>query len=146
MNYKQLLILRLSNLTEWKNENEMMIPKEMRKDFGWAHTCEFLDDGKYILRCYYKGGHLYYKTAYKNDQLHGFNLGWYENGKPAWKAEFQNGLEYGAGLGWWESGQQWWEVEYQNGWRHGLNLRWYENGHLRWKKEYQNGELVRTIL
>ena len=91
INYKQLLILSLSNITEWKNEREMIIPKEMREDFGLANTCEILGDGKYILRNYYESGQLCWKEEYRNGQQHGFDLGWYENGQMWWKEEYQNG-------------------------------------------------------
>jgi len=91
MNYKQLLILKLSNLTKWKNETEMYIPEDMRRDFDWAKTCEFLGDRKYILYRYWKNGHLYRKTEYQNGLKHGLDLSWYPDGQPDWKVEYQNG-------------------------------------------------------
>ena len=92
MNYKQLLILRLSHLTEWLNEKEMLIPEEMREDFGWAETCEFLEaSGKYVLRSYWGNGRLGWKTEYQNSRRHGVSLGWFENGQLNWKCEYQNG-------------------------------------------------------
>jgi len=145
MNYKQLLILRLSNLTEWKNEREMIIPEEMRKDFGWAHTCEFLDDGKYILRCYYKGGHRQRETECQNGQRHGLDFYWYKDGQLYWKIEYQNGQSHGVGLGWWESGQPKWKTEFQNNLKHGFSIGWHENGQQWWEAEYKNGVLIRNI-
>ena len=91
MNYKQLLILSLSNITKYKNEAEMIIPEEMREDFGWHQTCELLGDGKYILRRYW------------------------ENGQPAWKEEYQNGRRHGRAILWWEDGNKRWEDEWKNG-------------------------------
>jgi len=118
MNYKQLLILRLSHLTEWRNIREMIIPKEMYQDCNWTETCEFFGDGKYVLRGYWK------------------------NGQPYCKREYQNNQEYGLSLGWWENGQLYWKEAWENGQRHGLSLGWWENGQLYWKTEYQNGELI----
>jgi len=92
MNYKQLLILRLSGTIEWKSEAEMIIPKEMRKDFDYSHTCEFLGDGKYILRGYWENGNKHWEAEYQNGLLHGFNLGWYKNGRLHWKIKHQNGI------------------------------------------------------
>ena len=96
MNYKQLLILRLSNLTEWKNETEMIIPEDMRGYFGWADTCEFLGDGRYILRGYYECGQLHREVEYRNGKLHGMDIGWHKNGRLWWKMEYQNGESVGA--------------------------------------------------
>ena len=123
MNYKQLLILKLSDTIEWKNEREMIIPKEMRKGFDWSNTCEFLGGGKYILRCYYKGGQLYWKREYQNGQRHGLSFGW-----------------------WWRNGQSAWKAEYQNGLRHVFNFGWYSDGRSMWKEEYQNGKLIKRHL
>jgi len=119
MNYKQLLILRLSNLTEWKNEKEMIIPEEMRDSFWCAETCEFLGDGKYILYRYYKNGQLHHRIEYQNNQLHGLYIGWYEDGSRRWQSEYQNNQ------------------------LHGLSIGWYEDGDLLWKEEWKNGKLVR---
>ena len=146
MNYKQLLILRLSNLTEWLNEKEMYIPGEMHRDFNYAETCEFLGDGKYILRDYWKNGHLYWKREYHNGQIHGTNLGWHENGQPHWKAEYQNGLVHGLYLGWWENGNKRWEDEYQDGQQHGRTVEWNKSGYLYREEEYQNGQLIKRHL
>ena len=90
-NYKDLLILRLSNLTKWKNEKEMIIPEEMRGDFDWAKTCEFLGDGKYILCRCWRNGRPAWKEEYQNNQKHGLSFGWHKNGQPRWKEEYQNG-------------------------------------------------------
>jgi len=122
MNYKQLLILSLSNLTEWKNEKEMIIPEEMRRDFNWCNTCEFLGDGRYILREYWG------------------------NGQPRWKIEYQNGRLHGKAILWWENGNKRWEDEYQNGQRHGKDICWCENGDKRWEDEWENGKLIREYL
>ena len=123
IDYKQLLVLRLSHLTEWLNENEMIVPEEMHGDFNYGETCEFLGDGKYILRDYYESGQL------------------------CWKAEYQNGQRHGLDLGWWESGQQWWKEEWQNNQQHGLSIEWLEDGKKRLKEEWENGKLIkRTTL
>ena len=119
MNYKQLLILRLSNLTKWKNEKEMIIPKEMRRDFDWFNTCEFLGDGRCILRYYWENG-----------QLHR-------------EIEYRNGLRHGKNIYWWKNGDKCWETQYQNGQKHGKSLCWYENGNKEGEAQYQNGKLVR---
>jgi len=91
MNYKDLLILRLSNLTEWKNEKEMIIPEEMRKDFRWATSCEFLGDGKYILRDYRENGNKRWEDEYQNGQLHGRSIDWKRDGNKLCEQEYNNG-------------------------------------------------------
>ena len=96
MNYKQLLILRLSNLTKWKNDEEMIIPEEMRRDFDWTNTCEFLGDGKYILRDYYNNGNKYYKAEYRNGQQHGESILWLMNGKKWHHYKHQDGELIGS--------------------------------------------------
>jgi len=70
MNYKQLLILRLSNLTEWLNETEMIIPEEICEDFGWFDTCEFLGDGKYILRSYHTYSYIVWETKWESERCY----------------------------------------------------------------------------
>jgi len=139
MDYKQLLILRLSNLTEWKSEAEMIIPEEMRRDFDWAKTCEFLGDGKYILRRYWEHGHPSWKEEYQNGQKHGLSFGWYENGHPYRKKEYQNGQLHGLSVWYYENGHPECKTEFQNGQLHGLSVWYYENGHPECKIEYQNG-------
>ena len=141
--YKKLLILRLSNLTEWKNEAEMIIPEEMRGDFNDAETCEFLGDGKCILRRYWENGQTRWKKEYQNGKSHRLSLGWYKNGQQWWKTEWQNGKLHGVALGWWENGHTRWKIEYQNGLKHGVALGWYKNGQQWWKTEYKNGKLIK---
>ena len=115
MNYKDLLILKLCHLTEWKNEKEMIIPEEMCGDFGWEETCEFLGDGKYIFRRYCENGQPRLKVDCQNGQRHGFSLGWWKDGQPKWKTEYQNGLRHGKDTWWCKDGSKWVEAEYQNG-------------------------------
>ena len=123
MNYKQLLILRLSGTTEWKNEKEMIVPKDMMRDRpGFSFTCEFLADGAYILHGYYKGGNKY------------------------WQKDYQNNRSYKKSLGWYENGNRHWEIEYQNGQKHGIDIRWHRNGQPWWKEEWKNGEFIGHIL
>ena len=145
--YKQLLILRLSNLTEWKNENEMLIPEEMRGDFDWAETCEFLGDGRYILREYWKNGWLGWKTEYQNGQRHGKDIyWWWKNGNKRWEREYQNDQRHGKDIYWWENGNKLWETEYQNGQLHGRSFGWRESGIKHLENEYQNGKLIKRHL
>ena len=146
MNYKQLLILRLSNLTEWLNEKEMIIPEEMRKDFNWATSCEFLGDGRCILRRYWENGRLFRKTEYQNGKRHGLDFCWHEDGQQWWETECKDGLKHGLSAWYYENGQQWEEAEYQNGLKHGLYLGWHKNGRLMWKQEYKNGKLIKRHL
>jgi len=115
VNYKDLLILRLSSIVEWKNEREMIIPEEMHRGFSWYDTCEFLGDGKYILRDYYKNGSPRRKEEYQNEQQHGFDLGWWPSGRPYWKIEYQNRLRHGYTIYWDESGNKYIDEEYKNG-------------------------------
>jgi len=89
--YKQLLILRLSNLTEWKSEAEMIIPKEMRRDYYWFETCELIGDGKYILRYYWSNGNKHWEAYYQNDQRHGKYICWKQNGDRYREEEWSNG-------------------------------------------------------
>jgi len=122
MNYKQLLILSLSNITKYKNEAEMIIPEEMREDFGWHQTCELLGDGKYILRRYWKSGNKLWEKECQNNQQHGQSMGWYESGNRHWKIEYQNGLIHGKETWWSGDGIKWYEAEYENGNRLGITF------------------------
>ena len=127
--YKQLLILGLSNITKWKSEAEMIIPEEMRKDFGRVNTCELLGDGRYILRGYYKNGQTAWKIEYQNGLQHRFSLGWHENGHQKWRVEYQNGQPHGKSIGWREDGVKWREDEWQNG-RFVRNIKLTTNNYL----------------
>jgi len=97
MNYKQLLILRLSNLTEWKNEREMIVsdPKKML-GVSFASdlvTCEFPDDHSgFVIHGYYKNKVKLYRGEYNKSGLkHGKSFGWREDGRPAWEEEYRDG-------------------------------------------------------
>lgn len=53
ISYKILLTIRLSDVSEWNNEREMIIPKELmeKEHLGNVFTVEFLDgDGEYMIR------------------------------------------------------------------------------------------------
>jgi len=117
MNYKDLLILRLSNLTEWKNEKEMIIPSGMVIDWQECsfHTCEFFGDGRHKLRGYYENGDKGWEADYKNDRIHGRSDGWYKNGNKHWEYEYQNNLRHGRAICWCESGDIYTEEEYVDG-------------------------------
>jgi len=120
MNYKQLLILKLSGVVEWKNEKEMMIPEEMHKDFDLYQTCEFLGDCRYILREYHKNGKLYRRAEHQNDQRHGKWISCYK------------------------SGQLMVEMEYRCDLRHGMEFRYWGDERPAWEKEWENGKLIRS--
>ena len=69
--YKKLLILGLSGIARWKNEKEMIIPDGILNDwYGPNLTCEFLGDGRYMLRGYYDDGSIrFFGREYKDGVL-----------------------------------------------------------------------------
>jgi len=145
IDYKELLILRLSHLTEWKNETEMIIPEEMCGDFLRDNTCEFLGDRKYIIRSYYENGRPARKAEYQNGLRHGLSIGWRENGDKYWEREYQNDQRYRKYIGWHTNGNKYWEDEYQNDQLHGRSVDWDKNGNKISEMEYQNGKYIRNI-
>jgi len=98
----------------------MIIPKEMREDFDWCETCEFLGDGKYILRLCWENGHL------------------------RWKREYQNDLKHGEDITWWSNGNKRCEVYYRNGRLHGKYIVYNKNEIKHIDKEYKDGILIRS--
>ena len=111
INYKDLLILKLSGAAEWKNEVEMYIPKEMMKElWGETFTVEFLGDRKYIAYGYWENGQKGWEVKYREDLKHGKSFGWHPNGQKSWEREFCEGQPRGKHIRWHANGRKWWEL------------------------------------
>ena len=89
--YKNLLILKLSHLTEWKNDKEMYMPNDMVCYDGAFFTCEFLGDRRYVLRGYYENGDIWWERNYKDGKLHGRTILRYVGGKKYWEDIWEDG-------------------------------------------------------
>jgi antitoxin component YwqK of YwqJK toxin-antitoxin module len=151
INYKGLLILKLSGSAEWKNDSEMYITERDR--FGHIYTCEFVDleSREYIIRRYRKvRKYIFFRHEvkigeyeYKNDDRHGKHTGWFaHNGKKSWQEEYKNNEPNGKCISWDTKGNKIWQVEYNNGILDGENVYWHENGRVGWKVVYENGRAV----
>ena len=149
MNYKELLILRLSHLIEWKNEKEMFVPNNFTGG-SLTNTCEFLGNGRYIIRSYYNiklyANKLYAKKEYKNNLLNGLSLGWHENGQRRCRVEFRDGRK-GSTVHYYRNGRPEWKHQYNKyGNLQGIERWWHEDGQPKSIKEWENGKLIREIL
>ena len=92
MNYKQLLILKLSGVMDWKNEREMFIPQKMTDDnMSDSITCEFLGGNRYILRGYYKNKRTRWMSYYVGEEKHGLFRWWNKRGRLINQFEFCRG-------------------------------------------------------
>ena len=121
--YRDLLILKLSHLTEWKNETEMYVPNCMMEYYdSFSSTCEFLENGRYILRGYYEDGSKHYKDEFKYDERDGKYIEWYENGNKHYEMTFRDGK------------------------LNGKRFMWRESGYNELCEEHKDGKLIRTIL
>jgi len=144
MNYKDLLILRLSNLTEWKNEKEMIIPNDMGIDFYTSScTCEFLGDGRCMLRGYLRNGGIDWTAEYQNGQKHGKYIVWYSTGGKWYEQDYKNGQRHGKYMEWDKNGKKDIRTDYKNGQVHGKRIRWFESGKKWYEEEYQNGKKIK---
>jgi len=138
--YKDLLIYKLSGITEWKNEKEMILPSEYISGAALHRTYEFLGDGKYVLREYFQNEQIFWKSEYQNDEAHGLYLGWHDNGQLHWRKELRNGHIHGIDVGWWRNGRQHWRTEFQNSIICGEDLVWYKSGLPKSIRGWKNGE------
>jgi len=81
MNYKDLLILKLSGIARWKNNKEIIVPKDIVDRSGHPCTCEFLEvSGGYVLRGYYKNGNIHWQEEYQNGRKSSIFSCWHEDG------------------------------------------------------------------
>ena len=144
--YKNLLILQLCHLTEWKNDKEMYVPNDMMEKYAGAFfTCEFLGNRRYILRSYYENGSEAWEQEYKDGKRNGKHIGWYENRNKHWEEEYKDGKRNGKYISWYKNGNKHWEEEYKDGKRNGKYISWYKNRNKHWEEEYKDGKLIRTI-
>jgi len=143
--YKQLLILSLSGIAEWKNEKEIIIPKDMAGDFELSDTCEPLGDGRYVLRDYRECGQLYWQTEYLNGRRDGLDCSWRDSGKLWMRQEYKNGKFHGHSVVWYRNGQKKWEAWYENNRLHGTFNEWHEDGSVKVKTEYKHGTQVERL-
>lgn len=117
--YKDLLMLGLSGISEWKNEREMFVPGGyFLEDCKCSFTAEFLDDGKYIMRCHDASGLKWWMYNYRYEERHGKSIWWRPNGVK-------------------QS-----EIYYKNGLKHGNYVDWDEGGHILLNNVYINGHLM----
>ena len=85
---------------------------------------------KYGCKIQYHGNDCYTLTHY------------HDNGNKCWENEYRNDQLHGKFIRWWENGNKWWEVEYRNGELHGKSIWWDENGNINCKAEYCNGKRI----
>ena len=96
--YKDLLILKISEIAEWYNEKEMFIPRDMISTWiweDWFYTCEFLGDGLHIFRRYHKDGSKLEEDGYKYELPHGKYIKWLRNGDKRFEKEYKDGHFHG---------------------------------------------------
>ena len=139
--YKELLILRLSGLGEWKNANEMHVPKYFTEgDTDCLFTYEFLDDGRHILRGYERDMVLY-EIPCIGDITHGVVRWWYPNGKRYAVKIFENGKLQGEYLEWWDNGNKYVEAKCRDGFLDGRRVEWNIHGEKMTEELYKSGVL-----
>jgi len=142
MDYKDALILKLSGTAEWKNANEMIVPKEFTKGSDCDHyTIDFIKDKEYILRAYWDDGSLSGSLKYINDEPHGRVLWRYKSGKKLIKAKYHNGQLHGKYIVWWKNGNKNMVRRFKYGKIHGKSIEWYESGKIRKVERYKDGYL-----
>jgi len=107
--YKQLLILNLSGICKYKNENEIFmsledIPSTLYYRYhidgaGFDHfTAEFLDDGKFVIRSYMRDERewLVWHDTYDGDYVH--SVSFYSNGSKYREYTTENGSSIGSSI------------------------------------------------
>jgi antitoxin component YwqK of YwqJK toxin-antitoxin module len=146
INYKNILILKLSDLTEWKNKKEMIVPSDLVEE-GWCsdyYTCEFFDDRKYTMRGFNGNWEEILKVDYQNNEIHGKYIMRYDNGIKQWEENYKNGVLDGKCAVWFKNGSKNWELEYSNGRLNGMDRYWNYAGVLLYSRKYKDGRIVRT--
>jgi len=100
INYKDLLILKLSGVTKWLNKKEMIIPKtntpkeiSIFRPHDHYTTCEFLMNSECILRGYYDSGCKIWEQKFRDGLPHGIYKGWHEDGRISWNEIYNNGVK-----------------------------------------------------
>jgi len=145
IDYKKLLILSLSNIAEWKNEAEIIVPSDICVfNFlpgGSLLTCELLGDRRYIIRTYYENGIKASEEEYVGSERSGSSIFYNLNGAKNCQIEYQNNKRNGKciryNLG--NSGIKT-EIEFKNDQYHGKYTEYYENGQIKSECVYRDSQ------
>jgi len=89
--YEDLLVLDHLGTTEWLNEKEMYIPKDMLDGVSGVITAEIVDGKTFILRGYWENGKVRWEKTYRGGKLNGVCSERDRLGRFWWRAVWDNG-------------------------------------------------------
>lgn len=93
---------------------------------------------------YYDNGNIKGEGEFKDGEVHGLRLMYYENGSKSLERSYKNGISEGASIEYYPSGEIKQEVYFKNGREEGTAKVFYENGNvqaiLNFSKGVQNGD------
>ena len=83
---------------------------------------------------------------YKNGNVHGKWIGWYQKNLKRTEADYYDGKEHGKHIEWYSNGNKKVETFYNEGIEHGIRTMWYESGQIKAELTMKNGQVVKVIM
>jgi TonB family protein len=100
------------------------------------------DDREGTFIWFYPDGQKQQECQYKNNELHGLFLEWFENGQNKTRQNFNEGLLDGPMKTWQQDGTLHLEAQYSKGERHGFFISHYANGQIVRNELYDQDQFV----